>query len=219
MRASRSCEAGPARSAFGPARRPDGSLRSSAIRSKVGEAEQSTGEAGLGNAADAKIVNGEEAAAKDAVAGKARQWWLGHGSRIEDVEGRAAAPDARHFLHRHVADTIAFAVRRVAHDSAVVDQGIPEAPLGVDGRTVGGPAARTVNLAEGALVGDGAGVEIVVVGPDLARPGVGEIEGAPIRTPARAIRNDDAVVELVQREVRIETIEGAIRTLFHRVHR
>ena len=45
---------------------------------EIGEAEELTGEAWLGNTADAKIVNGEEAAAKDAVARKARQRRLRH---------------------------------------------------------------------------------------------------------------------------------------------
>ena len=42
------------------------------------EADDSAGEARLGNTADAKIVNGKEATAEDAVAWKARQRGFRH---------------------------------------------------------------------------------------------------------------------------------------------
>ena len=45
---------------------------------EIGEADKSTGEAWFGNTADAKIVNGKEAAAEDAVARKPRQRELRH---------------------------------------------------------------------------------------------------------------------------------------------
>jgi hypothetical protein len=81
-------------------------------------------------------VNGEKAATENAIAREARQRRLRHRRDVKDVEVRTAKHDARHFLDRHFDDAVDFAVWRVADESAVVDQSIPEAPLGVDGRAI-----------------------------------------------------------------------------------
>ena len=59
---------------------------------------------------------------------------------------------------------------------------------------------------------------VVVVGPYLARVGVGEVEGAAVGAPARAVGADDALVELCDASARVETKEAADRIALLVVH-
>src|SRR4051794_17664960 len=178
----------------------------------------SAGEARLRHAADAEVVDREERAAQRRVGREARQRRLGHRGDVEHVEVRAAEVHARHLLDRHVDHPVDAAVRRVADQLAGVDDGAPDAALGVDCGPVEG-AALVRHPGEGALVRDAAGLEVVVVGRDLARPGIGEVEGAPVRAPARAVADDDPALGPGALEVGVEPVEGAVRPLLHRVHR
>src|SRR5206468_12777090 len=60
--------------------------------------------------------------------------------------------------------------------------------------------------------------EIVIVGPDLSRPGIGEIKDIAVRAPAGPVRDDDLIVQLVEREIGIKAVEGAVRPLLHGIH-
>src|SRR3954463_5379898 len=104
----------------------------------------STGEALLRNALSAQIMNGEEAAALDAITRKAWQGRLRHRGHIEDVEVWPPEHDARHLLHRHLDDAVDRAFRRVADDPSVIDERVPYAAFGIDRRAIGRPAARRV---------------------------------------------------------------------------
>src|SRR5262245_36427493 len=73
-------------------------------------------EARLGNALHAEIVDGEEAAAEDAVAWEAGQGGLCHRGHEEDVEVGAAEHHAGDLLHGHGDDAVDGAVRRIADD-------------------------------------------------------------------------------------------------------
>jgi len=70
---------------------------------------------------------------------------------------------------------------------------------------------------QGALVGDGTGLDVVVVSPDRL-PGLGAIERAIVGTPARHVKTLDAVVDPRHRHVGIEPIEPGEVIRFLLVH-
>ena len=68
-----------------------------------------------------------------------------------------------------------------------------------------------MGVGEDPLVGDRAGLEIVVVGVDLLHVGIGVIEGLVVGAPARPVVADDATLQLVHGEVGVEPEEAADR--------
>ena len=62
---------------------------------------------------------------------------------------------------------------------------------------------------EDPLVGDRAGVQVVIVGVDLLAVGIGVIEGLVVGAPARPVVADDAALQLVHAEVGVEPEEAA----------
>src|SRR5258708_2944308 len=94
---------------------------------------------------------------------------------------------------------------------------VPQAARGIDGRGVG-DAGIVLERGEYPLVGRRAGREVVVVLPDLALEGVGEIEGLVVGAPARAVGADDAVVHQGDGEIGIEAPQPADLQLLLVVH-
>src|SRR5438128_4985677 len=123
---------------------------------------------------------------------------LGHGRDIKNVQVGASKVDARYLLDRHLDDAIQAAVGRVAAQLALEDLGIPKKSFRVDRRSVGRNPGRDARLREGAPVGDGAGLGVVVVRPDLTGEGVREIEGRAVGTPARSIGYCESRAEMVE---------------------
>src|SRR4029077_19527787 len=102
------------------------------------------------------------------------------------VELLPAEGDAGDVPHRHADAPLDRAVGRIAHEVAGDQLRVPHAALGIDGRAVGN-AGIVPERGEYPLVRGRAGSEVVVVLPDLALEGVGEIEGLVVGAPARAI--------------------------------
>ena len=149
---------------------------------------------------------------------EARQRWTRHRGHEQDVEVGTAEHDARHLQHRRLDDAVDAAVRREADELPGIDRRAPDEALCIDGRTVRRPT-DLLERGKPALVRRRAGRLVIVVGQDLFRPCVGEVEDRAVRAPARPVRADDAAFEHMHREIRIEAVERAVGSLLVHVHR
>ena len=131
-----------------------------------------------------------------------------HRGEIGHVQVVAAEHDAGDGLGRHRHAAVHGAVRRVAHELARDDLRVPEIALLVDGGAVG-DTGLVVGVGEDPLVGDRAGLDVVIVGVDLLHVGIGVIEGLVVGAPARPVVADDATLQLMHGEIGVEPEEAA----------
>src|SRR5712671_1398791 len=155
----------------------------------------------LGNAADAQARDAEEAPREELRLRFLREAAVHRGvldarhrGDVDLVELIPAEDDAGDVPHGHADAPLDAPVGRVAHQVTRNELRVPHATLRIDSRAVG-DAGILLERSEEPLVRGRAGREVVVVGPDLALEGVGEVEGLVVGTPARAVGADDAVVD------------------------
>src|SRR5258708_8058431 len=194
------------------------------LRFSIGSPELSAREARLRNAADPEAGDGEEAPREEL-----RLRFLGeaavgrgvlharHRGHVDLVELVPAEDDAGDVPHRHADAPLDRAGGRIAQEVAGDQLRVPHAALGIDGRAVGN-ARIVLERGEYPLVRRRAGREVVVVLPDLALEGVGEVERLVVGAPARAVRADDAVIDQGHGEIGIEAPQPADLQLLLVVH-
>src|SRR6266853_2520992 len=140
-----------------------------------------------------------------------------HRRDVDLVELVPAEDDAGDVPDRHADAPLDRAVGRVAHQVARDQLRVPYAALGVHGRAVG-DAGIVLERGEEPLVRRRAGLEVVIVLPDLVLEGVGEVEGLVVGAPARSVRADDSVVDQGHGEIGIEAPQRADLQLLLVVH-
>src|SRR5258708_1011523 len=194
------------------------------LRFSIGPPSSLSREARLGNAADSKTGDAEQTPREELRLGFLGEAAVGRGvlharhrGHVDLVEPVPAEDDAGDVPHRHADASLDRAVGRIAHEVAGDQLRVPHAALGIDGRAVG-DAGIVLERGEYPLVGRRAGREVVVVLPDLALEGVGEIEGLVVGAPARAVGADDAVVHQGDGEIGIEAPQPADLQLLLVVH-
>src|SRR5262245_17204632 len=167
------------------------------VRFSIGSAREPR----LGQALDAEAGDAEQAAReelrlrllREAVVHR-RVLHPRHRGDVDLVELVAAEDDAGDVAHRHADAPLDRPVGRVAHQVPRDELRVPHAAFGVDGRAVG-DALVVLERGEQSFVRRRPRRDVVVVLPDLALEGVGEIEGLVVGAPARPVGADDAVVD------------------------
>src|SRR5439155_4966469 len=181
-------------------------------------------EARLGNAADSEAGDAEKAPREELrlrfprePAVRRRVLHARHRGHVDLVELLPAEDDAGDVPHGHADAPLDAPVGRIAHEVARDQLRVPHAALGIDGRAVGDPGI-VLERGEKPLVDGRAGREVVVVGPDLALEGVGEVERLVVGAPARTVGADDAVIDQGHGEIEIEAPQRADLQLLLVVH-
>src|SRR6266853_4535697 len=194
------------------------------LRFSIGPPSSLSREARLGNAANSETGDAEQTPREELRLGFLGEAAVGRGvldarhrGHVDLLELLPAEGDAGDVPHRHADAPLDRAVGRIAHEVAGDQLRVPHAALGIDGRAVG-DARIVLERGEHPLVRGRAGREVVVVLPDLALEGVGEVERLVVGAPARAVRADDAVVDQGDGEIGIEAPQRADFQLLLVVH-
>src|SRR5882724_515031 len=136
-----------------------------------------------------------------------------------NVQIGAAKAQARGRIDRQAHDAVDDALWIEADEPTRIHLDAPHIAVGIDGGAIGiacQPPGKRREVAARSYV---AALGVVVIGKDGLLEAVGKIEGLAVRTPAGAVRADDAAIQGVHGEIGIEAEKLSDRLALRIVHR